>query len=341
MAKGLLGDQTSIDLPKTQLTVITQEPVDSLTPHPENGKYFSDMAGEVWEAFLEDIKENGITEPLTIDEATRYIIKGNQRHRAAVILQLETVPCIVRPYEDEQDALDDLIRDNAMRRDMGLLDKYKLVGHLKQRLEDRRGGNARGGGENKGGSGTVPPRDQICQILGLHKNDVTAALFLEGLDADAKAAFFEWVNKYNPSKTNLYEKVKELKAAKKELDDEKKALKKEIKDQKARIKDLEHLEEEKARLETDRQILDNWKESDPKLCADSRYFADGMKHADKVIQIMTEELAYLRDMPMSKQAAMALHDPILQILENLTDYKAVLFQKYIAVLDDEEEDDEE
>ncbi len=314
---------------------ITHEALDNIIPHPENGRYFSDMTGEAWEAFLEDVKEYGITEPLTIDETTRYIIKGNQRYRAARILQMETVPCIIRPYEDENDALDDLIRDNAMRRDMGLLDKYKLVGHLKTRLEDRRKKNGDGGGENKGGSDVIRPRDQICQLLGMHRQDVTAALAIESLSPSEKQEFFEWVNKANPSKKNMYQQIKILKGKTKELEEEKKGLKKELKEQKNRLKDLEHLEEKRLEINKHKDALDTWIEAEPEVFAGAKYFDQGMNYIDNVLEIMTENLAFLKDMPMGKDAALALKEPMKQVIAGLDEYRDALFQKFVAITEEE------
>ncbi len=114
-------------------------PTTSLAIHPDNRKYFADIEGELWSAFVQDIAEHGIREPLTVDRSTGYVVKGNQRLRAAQELGIAEVPVMYRDYASPDEAVDDLIRDNVMRRDISFFQKYRLVAALQERIASRQG----------------------------------------------------------------------------------------------------------------------------------------------------------------------------------------------------------
>ena len=229
---------------------IVMVPTDQITPHPDNRKYFDDISGEMWDAFVDDIAQNGIREPLTVDAKTSYIIKGNQRHRAANLLDIKELPVIYVEYEDPEYAIDDLIRDNVMKRDISLFRKYQLAAVLRERIESRQG---QGGGRPWGNNEEITsvqseqkiesPRDQIAKILGLHSTDISAAVILKDLPAEKQAEICQWAKKNNPNKAALQNKIRQYKKLKEEVK-ELKEVKKLVKKKRAIEEGLDILERE-------------------------------------------------------------------------------------------------
>ena len=113
--------------------------IDKLRPHPSNNLYFDDLTGEDWEAFLNDIRENGIRDPLRITPDFQ-IICGHQRFRAAKELGFQTVPVIIEDIQNVEDIERLLVEDNLHRRHLTPIQKAKLASTLKERWGVRRGG---------------------------------------------------------------------------------------------------------------------------------------------------------------------------------------------------------
>lgn len=91
----------------------------ALTPHPENDSIFeSDIeTPERWENFKNDIKENGIHDPLIVRQADMVILTGHRRHKAATEIGIETVPVrYIIGKMNESEAVKFMVRDNAQRR---------------------------------------------------------------------------------------------------------------------------------------------------------------------------------------------------------------------------------
>ena len=85
-----------------------------------------------FKTLLADIKANDVQNPLII-LPDRTIVCGHQRHRAAVQLGLEKIPCIVR--EDLGNADDPASRklhltDNLLRRELSPLDRARYTKEL-------------------------------------------------------------------------------------------------------------------------------------------------------------------------------------------------------------------
>ena len=113
----------------------------------ENGKLFADVAllkpnpqqprTEFNQAELDElaasIKENGIIQPITIEDAgdgSFYIIAGERRTRAAKIAGLEKVPVQLVKYNDEK-KLEIALIENIQRSDLNAIEEaqayYKLM----------------------------------------------------------------------------------------------------------------------------------------------------------------------------------------------------------------------
>lgn len=86
-----------------------------LHPHPRNNEFFDDIRMPFWNEFVEDIREHGILNPITVD-LDGTIICGTQRWRAACELDLKVVPVYVREFANEDERLERLINDNLKQR---------------------------------------------------------------------------------------------------------------------------------------------------------------------------------------------------------------------------------
>lgn len=80
--------------------------------NPKDGQtynYFGNYREDKWNAFLEDIKSNGIQHPITIDvekDGTIKVYEGNHRREAAIQLGMTTVPVEIRYFGNSQRTVD-------------------------------------------------------------------------------------------------------------------------------------------------------------------------------------------------------------------------------------------
>ena len=86
-----------------------------LTPHPRNLDFFDDITGDKWSDFVQSIRENGVLTPLLVTDG-RLIISGHQRWRAAMELEMTSIPVIECHFKDDDDALRALIETNIRQR---------------------------------------------------------------------------------------------------------------------------------------------------------------------------------------------------------------------------------
>ncbi len=290
----------------------------SLSIHPDNKNYFSDISGELWSAFVQDVAEHGILEPLTVDRSTGFVIKGNQRLRAAQELGVKEVPVMYRDYASPDEAIDDLIRDNVMRRDISFFQKYRLVAALQERIASRQG---EGGGELSHakydqstsvhfGQKSEAPRDQIAKLLGLHKNDIVAANILATLSPDVQSEFYRWADENNPTKKEAQEKIRELRRVKKELRE---------------LKDLKKLAAKKEELERGMEIL--MREGQDKL--------SDAEAASRITAAIAEGWTWLQHEAgalltiQATPAAISACAPLVQeFMHNLDAYRDALVKKF-------------
>ncbi len=105
--------------------------VKELIPHPRNEEFFDNITGEAWTEFLKSIETSGVIEPIIISQ-DKIIVSGNQRGRGCIALGIETVPCEVRIYEDEDMMLKDLIETNIRQRGIGNPNPVKFGRCLKE-----------------------------------------------------------------------------------------------------------------------------------------------------------------------------------------------------------------
>ena len=93
-------------------------PVRILLPHEKNLDIYGVGDPDVTD-LLPSIATKGILRPLIVtprDEETYWIVDGVRRWTAAVDLGLETVPCLIKHYESEDELVLDIIDYNRYRR---------------------------------------------------------------------------------------------------------------------------------------------------------------------------------------------------------------------------------
>lgn len=89
--------------------------VKKLKMHPRYYEFFDSLTDNEFENLFKRIKENGILNPILITDKN-VVVSGWQRVCACVKLGIETIPCIIREYEDEDQVLKDMLVSNAYNR---------------------------------------------------------------------------------------------------------------------------------------------------------------------------------------------------------------------------------
>ena len=90
-----------LELPKRERLIYISE--DKIFPNPDQPRKNFDEAA-LYE-LAASVKEHGILQPLTVrmrDNDSYEIVAGERRFRAAKLVGLKEIPCIVRQYSDEQ-----------------------------------------------------------------------------------------------------------------------------------------------------------------------------------------------------------------------------------------------
>lgn len=104
-------------------------PVSMIEPNPAQPReYFDDYA---LTQLAVSIQQNGIVQPLTVRKSdTGYqLIAGERRLRAAKLVNLEYVPCIVLDREDKQSAILAIL-ENIQRADLNYLEEAAAIKRL-------------------------------------------------------------------------------------------------------------------------------------------------------------------------------------------------------------------
>lgn len=89
-------------------------------------RFRKDYGDDEMHELIESIRTRGIIQPISIDQ-NMNLLAGGRRHRAASLLKLEEVPCIILNVEDEVDAREIELIENIHRLDMTWLEKTLLV----------------------------------------------------------------------------------------------------------------------------------------------------------------------------------------------------------------------
>ena len=123
----LLGDR-----PKTEGVSVTQIPLDDLTPVQFQPR--TKMHKSTLEELSQSIKEQGILQPLVVRRLAsgRFeIVVGERRWRAAQLAGINSVPAIIRDWNNEETAKIALI-ENLQREDLNALDQAKGLFRLQR-----------------------------------------------------------------------------------------------------------------------------------------------------------------------------------------------------------------
>ncbi len=126
---------------------VLQWSVNLLKAHPENEKYFNPLDDKMFLKLKDDISQNGIHDALIVTEQNekgeRIILSGHNRFRAALELELKTVPIREKLFSSEIEKIRFMIRDNAFRRHLSNKEKRELISKIfaDEIKIDRRGGD--------------------------------------------------------------------------------------------------------------------------------------------------------------------------------------------------------
>jgi ParB family chromosome partitioning protein len=110
--------------------------IGQIQPDPDQPR--KTFVSETLESLAESIKElGGIIDPLTVEYVKKYncyrIISGERRYRAAKIVGLDVLPCIVRQVDDKIRFLMQFIA-NLQREDIDPLEETAGIRHLVENL---------------------------------------------------------------------------------------------------------------------------------------------------------------------------------------------------------------
>lgn len=224
--------------------------VSDLKEHPKNQEYFQNISGEFWKIFVEDIRENGIREPLTVNSKNMRVIKGNQRLRAARELGLATVPCLLITIDNDDIEIEELIRDNVLRRDIDVFTKFMLVNKLRESVKGRQGERGGIGSTSVENQQKLPPRNQIAEILKESVNFVSMADLFNALPGEKQAELREWFYSQDkaPTQKDVKEEIDKLAGKTRDLED---ALKKSYDQNGSLMKEADKLHAERVYLNTE------------------------------------------------------------------------------------------
>ncbi len=105
---------------------VTQLPLADIDTNPAQPRRQFDE--EALKALAESIKSNGVLMPLLVVETgARYrIVAGERRFRAARLAGLETVPCIVRDM-DKQQEMEAALIENLQREDLNAIEEATAI----------------------------------------------------------------------------------------------------------------------------------------------------------------------------------------------------------------------
>jgi ParB/RepB/Spo0J family partition protein len=142
-----------------------------LRPHPRQDALFGDLTGPSFDFLVEDIRRNGLRQPIEILE-DRTIVCGHQRVRAATILGWPEVDAIVLEVTDDGEIERRMIEDNLARRTLGPVGLARIYRELKLSACDK-----------KIGVSTGDLRDHLARLMGRGRSGRTLDRYERILDA--------------------------------------------------------------------------------------------------------------------------------------------------------------
>ncbi len=137
LGRGLGAVFTSVDVQKDE--PVQEVELMDLRPNPYQPRKQFDS--EALQELADSIREHGIVQPLVVRESIRgyEIVAGERRYRAAQILELTTVPVVIRSFTDEQ-MMEIALIENLQREDLNPMEiasaYQKLMNHFSLTQEE-------------------------------------------------------------------------------------------------------------------------------------------------------------------------------------------------------------
>jgi len=105
--------ETVRKLPESKAEKVELIDPSEVKAHPKNQQIYADDPDP---EMVEDIRQNGIREPIVCEHRTQYVISGRRRHKAALSIGMQLVPVIWREYTNEEAVVEAIVMHNAYRR---------------------------------------------------------------------------------------------------------------------------------------------------------------------------------------------------------------------------------
>lgn len=140
-----------------------------LEPSRENVRFdIGDIAG-----LAESIREHGVLQPLGVAEhgAAYQVVYGNRRRDAAVVVGLDSVPCLLLEGMGDEDQAVAQLLENVQRLELNDMEKGRAFLRLRERIAEREGPEA--------GVGTL--NAAVAKQLGLSPRTVQRYIALTSL----------------------------------------------------------------------------------------------------------------------------------------------------------------
>lgn len=86
---------------------------------------------------VNDIKNHGLQNPISIQpyekDGKKYrLISGHRRYKAFEVLKMKTIPCLIRENISDIDAVVLNLNENAVRKDLNIVEEAHAIAHLKE-----------------------------------------------------------------------------------------------------------------------------------------------------------------------------------------------------------------
>jgi hypothetical protein len=287
--------------------------VSQLTEHPRNHEFFQGMIEDEWATFLEDIKVAGITSPLTINKGG-FVVKGNLRLKACRELNIKTVPCLIVEYENDEQELMDLWRDNIIRREPNIFTKMKLVQELKKRYPGRQGQQPKALLNNLT---KLKPTDIMRKFLSETPQFMAMANLFNALPIDKQTELKEWFysQERGPSKKELDEKIRKLTN--------------ELNNSKEEIEILEPYRKGAKKIEEIQNKIDELVKKQSKLFKD----AEGVKYITTAVvkgrEYFTKQCMVIAALKVTEDSKKLMRDDILALTELVENWLNAIKQRFL------------
>jgi len=151
-------------------------PLDQIKPNPFQPR--KTFHSESLQELALSIKENGIIQPVLVRKKDSYyeLIAGERRYRASEIAEMESIPCIVKDFEDIK-LLELALIENLQREDLNAIEIAISYQELMHQLELTQEELSKKVGKNRA---TVANTLRLLKLPEKIKQDVIQSLLSEG-----------------------------------------------------------------------------------------------------------------------------------------------------------------